>query len=118
MSTAVLSPQPTTRARTAASWVFVAVSVLSGLIAVSVYAPMEDPFEGDAKVLIASFGVGMALLTAVIALVPFRRGDRWAWAVLWIWPAFFVAHVIGLGTVVPDLPLALVTAAALGVSRP
>lgn len=120
MSTAVLSPQvpqAPSRSRAAASWVFVAVSVLSGVIAVSVYAPMEDPFESDAQVLIATFGVGMAVLGAVVALVPFRRGERWAWRALWIWPAFFVAHVIGLGTVVPDLPLALVTTVALVASR-
>lgn len=121
MSTSVLSPQAPpapTRGRTAASWVFVAVAVLSGVIAVSVYAPMDDPFESDAQVLIVTFGVGMALLTAVIALIPFRRGERWAWRVLWIWPVFFVAHTVGLGTVVPDLPLAFLTAAALVASRP
>lgn len=121
MSTSVLSPQAPQapgRSRTSASWVFVAVSVLSAVIAVSVYAPMDDPFESDAQVLIATFGVGMALLTAVIALVPFRRGERWAWRALWIWPVFFVAHTVGLGTVIPDVPLALVTAAALVTSRP
>lgn len=121
MSTAVLSPQAPrkpSRSRAAASWVFAAVSVLSGVIAVSVYAPMDDPFESDAQVLIATFGVGMALLSGVIALVPFRRGERWAWGALWIWPAFFVAHLALLGTVVPDLPLALVTTAALVASRP
>lgn len=121
MSTALLSaqaPQAPSRSRTAASWVFVAVSVLSAVIAVSVYAPMDDPFESDAQVLVATFGVGMAVLSAAVALIPFRRGERWAWGALWIWPVFFVAHTLGLGTVIPDIPLALVTATALVVSRP
>ena len=79
---------------------------------------MEDPFEPDAQVMIATFGVGMAVLTAVLARTALRDGQRWAWAVLWVWPVFFVAHLIGLGTYVPDGVLALVTAAALLAARP
>ena len=105
-------------ARTVASWIFVLVAVLSAVISLSVYAPMEDPFEPDAQVMIATFGVGLAVLTAVLARTAFRDGQRWAWAVLWVWPVFFVAHVIGLGTYVPDGVLALVTAAALLAARP
>lgn len=111
-------PSRPSRARTVASWVFVLVAVLSAVISLSVYAPMEDPFEPDAQVLIATFGVGMAVLTAVLARTAFRDGQRWAWAVLWIWPVFFVAHVIGLGTYVPDGVLAVVTTAALLAARP
>ena len=112
------NPSNPSRARTVASWVFVLVAVLSAVISLSVYAPMEDPFEPDAQVLIATFGVGMAVLTAVIARTAFRDGQRWAWAVLWVWPVFFVAHVVGLGTYVPDGVLAVVTAAALLAARP
>jgi hypothetical protein len=36
-----------------------------------------DPFESDAEVLISSFGIGAAVLTAAIALIPFRAGQRW-----------------------------------------
>jgi hypothetical protein len=79
---------------------------------------MDDPFDSDAKALISTFGIGMAVLTAVIALIPFRAGQRWAWAVLWVWPVFFVAHVVALGTVVPDGILAVISTVALVVSRP
>jgi hypothetical protein len=106
------------RARSVASSVFVVIALLSAVISVSVYAPVDDPFESDAKILIATFGVGMALLTGVIAVIPFRAGQRWAWAVLWVWPMFFAVHVIALGTVVPDGILALISAGALIASRP
>jgi hypothetical protein len=106
------------RAANVASGVFVVIAVISAVISASVYAPMEDPFEPDAQVLVASFGLGMALLTGVIAAIPFRAGQRWAWAVLWVWPAFFVWHVLALGTLVPDGVLAAVSAGALVATTP
>lgn len=106
------------RRRTTAAVVLAVVSLLAGVVSISVNAPMQDPFESDARVLITSFGVGMAVLAAVVALVPFRRGETWAWWVLWVWPVFFVAHVMALGTVVPDAFLAAVTAGALLLARP
>ena len=106
------------RRRTVAAGVLTAIAVLSGVIAVSVNAPMEDQFEHDARVLITSFGLGMALLSVVVALVPFRRGEQWAWLALWVWPAFFVSHVALLGTVLPDGLFAVVTAGALLLAGP
>lgn len=105
-------------ARTWPAVVLAAVALLAGVISLSVNAPMDDPFEADARVLISTFGVGMALLAAAVALGPFRRGERWAWAILWVWPAFFVVHVATLGTVVPDAPLAALTTVALLAGRP
>jgi hypothetical protein len=29
---------------------------------------------------------GFGLLAAIISLVPYRRGDRWAWYALWLVP--------------------------------
>jgi hypothetical protein len=31
----------------------------------------------------------------VITLVPFRRKETWAWVVLWFYPVFWLAHLIG-----------------------
>jgi hypothetical protein len=117
MSSAIRPPHGS-RARSVATWVFVVIALISAVISASVYAPMDDPFESDAQVLISTFGIGMAVLTAVIALIPFRAGQRWAWAALWVWPVFFVAHVIALGTAVPDGILAVISTVALVVSRP
>lgn len=111
------APAPPSRARSVASWVLAAMAAFSGVIAVSVYAPMDDPFEADAQALIATFGVGMCVLAAVVALVPFRRGERWAWVALWVWPAFFVAQVVAIGHLSP-LAFVLVTSVALIAGRP
>jgi hypothetical protein len=31
-------------------------------------------------------GGGFGLLAAVVSLLPFRRGERWAWYALWLFP--------------------------------
>jgi hypothetical protein len=41
----------------------------------------------------ASIGVG--LFGVLITLVPFRRRERWAWWVLWFYPAFWLVHLVG-----------------------
>lgn len=38
--------------------------------------------------------LGFGLLVVAVASVPFRRGERWAWFVLWIVPVFMVALLI------------------------
>jgi hypothetical protein len=43
------------------------------------------------------------------------RLSRWAWLVLWLWPAFFVVHGV---VVFPDFVFAALGVAALLVSRP
>lgn len=41
----------------------------------------------------ASFG-GFGLLIAIIAATKFRTGDRWAWRVLWIFPAVLAVTAV------------------------
>ena len=63
-------------------------------------------FFGDdvaVRTLIGTFGAGMGIFGLAITLTAFRRGERWAWFVLWYYPIFFLIHVIALGTVLPDL---------------
>jgi K+ transporter len=38
---------------------------------------------------------GMGLFGTVITVVPFRRRERWAWVVLWFYPLFWLAHLLG-----------------------
>lgn len=97
--------------------VLVLISLMSTLIAVSVYF-VEDPFPADAQLLIASFGAGMGALTFACAAFGLDGVQRWPWLALWVLPVFFVWHVVVLGTVVPDAVLAVVSAAALVASRP
>ncbi|WP_438296204.1 hypothetical protein [Streptomyces sp. HUAS TT7] len=39
--------------------------------------------------------IGMGLFGVLITLIPFRRRERWAWWVLWFYPAFWVVHLVG-----------------------
>lgn len=38
---------------------------------------------------------GLGLFGGLVALVPFRRRERWAWFVLWFYPVFWLVHLIG-----------------------
>lgn len=87
--------------RTISVVILVLLAVVSGLISVSVFFA-NDPFPRDANVLISTFGVGMAVLAAGIALGPYRRGERWTIPLLLVWPAFFLVHILALGTWLPD----------------
>jgi hypothetical protein len=55
------------------------------------------PPAGDALLYradgLASIGVG--LFGGLLALVPYRRRERWAWFGLWFYPVFWFAHLIG-----------------------
>lgn len=101
-----------------ATIVLVLLSVLSGVFGVSVWFVTENPWDHAAKVLVSTFAAGMAILGIAIILTGFRRGEWWAWLVLWYYPVFFVIHVLTLGTVIPDGVFAALSTAALLLARP
>ena len=37
-------------------------------------------------VVLGLLGAGFGLLAAVVSLIPYRRGERWAWYALWLLP--------------------------------
>jgi hypothetical protein len=39
--------------------------------------------------------IGLGLFGGLIALIPFRRRETWAWVVLWFYPIFWVVHLVG-----------------------
>jgi hypothetical protein len=39
--------------------------------------------------------IGLGLFGGLIALMPFRRGEPWAWWALWFYPLFWVVHLVG-----------------------
>jgi hypothetical protein len=85
----------------------------------SVYADTsETAFPDDANALIATAGIGLGVMFMVLAVAGINSGERWAWLALWVMPTFFVAHVLLLGTWLPDGVFAVVTAAAVIVTRP
>lgn len=65
-----------------------------------------------------SFVLGMVVFGMAIILIPLRRGERWAWTVLWYYPIFFTLHVIAFGTLIPDGLFVLVSAACLLLCYP
>jgi len=65
-----------------------------------------------------SFVLGMVVFGIALILVPLRRGERWAWAVLWYYPIFFTLHVIAFGTLIPDGLFVLISAACLLLCYP
>ncbi|WP_189959329.1 hypothetical protein [Streptomyces violascens] len=77
------------------AWICLAV-VGVAILAFGVIAAMA-PSSGDERLMRADgvAATGMGLFGVLIALVPFRRRERWAWLVLWYYPAFWVAHLVG-----------------------
>jgi uncharacterized membrane protein HdeD (DUF308 family) len=39
--------------------------------------------------------IGMGLFGVVITVFAYRRGERWAWFILWYYPIFWSAHFLG-----------------------
>lgn len=65
-----------------------------------------------------SFVLGMVVFGLAIILIPLRRGERWAWYVLWYYPVFFTLHVIAFGTLIPDGLFILISAVSLLLCYP
>jgi hypothetical protein len=65
-----------------------------------------------------SFVLGMVVFGLAIILIPLRKGERWAWYVLWYYPIFFAIHVISFGTYFPDGLLIFISAGSLLLSYP
>jgi hypothetical protein len=77
------------------AWIcLVVVSV--GILVFGVVAVLV-PGSGDVSLMradgLASIGVG--LFGGLLALIPFRRREQWAWWVLWFYPIFWMAHLVG-----------------------
>ncbi len=39
--------------------------------------------------------IGMGIFGILIAVIPYRHGERWAWFSLWVYPVFWTAHLLG-----------------------
>ena len=102
-------------------WMILAVSAVFGIVAavMTTLPPLSwftDPVIVMAYSIMGAWGVtwaGFSIIALVLALIPFRRGERWAWFTLWMLPLLWLA----LFALAPDLrlylALAIVTAAGL-----
>ncbi|MBX7551820.1 hypothetical protein ACFC8N_34200 [Streptomyces sp. NPDC055966] len=81
--------------RLKAAWICLAI-VGVGILAFGVVAAVA-PGSGNEQLMRADgvAATGMGLFGLLITLVPFRRGERWAWYVQWFYPVFWIAHLVG-----------------------
>jgi uncharacterized membrane protein HdeD (DUF308 family) len=77
------------------SWVSLAIIGVAifvfGLI-VAVWPGSSDPLFLRA---IGVASIGMGLFGIMIAVIPYKRRERWAWFALWYYPIFWLAHFLG-----------------------
>lgn len=60
-----------------------------------------------------SLVIGMSILGIVIIINAYRKGHRWSWYACWAYPLFFLLHIIGFGTFMPDIIFLLLSLVAL-----
>jgi hypothetical protein len=76
-------------------------------------------YTGEIARYMATYMFATGVLALVLVLVPLRRRERWAWAVLWTLPLLFAVHGFVLGSFPFDLvPLGLTTLGQLLMVRP
>jgi hypothetical protein len=56
-----------------------------------------------------SLVIGMSLFGFAILTNAFRKGLRWSWYVSWVYPLYFILHIIGFGTFMPDIIFLLIS---------
>jgi hypothetical protein len=98
--------------------ILVLLTLLMGVFGISALFVTVDPLPHDAQFLVATAAVGMMVLGLGVILGGLRRGQRWAWLVLWYYPVFFLIHVYAFGTLIPDGIFAVLAAVSLLVTRP
>lgn len=55
------------------------------------------PGSSDALLMraVGAASLGMGIFGAMIAVIPYRRRERWAWFALWYYPLFWLVHFLG-----------------------
>jgi hypothetical protein len=105
-------------------WMILAASAVLGIVAavLTTLPPLSwftDPVIVTAYSIMGAWGVtwaGFNVFALILALIPFRRGERWAWYTLWMLPLLWLS----LFALAPDLRLylALAIITALGLILP
>ena len=105
-------------------WLILAVSAVFGIVAavMTTLPPLSwftDPVIIMTYSLLGALGVtwvGFNLFALILTLIPFRRGERWAWFTLWMLPLLWLSQF----ALSPDLSYYLVLAiiSAVGLILP
>ena len=94
------------------SWIILSASALFGIVAavMTTLPPLSwfvDPLYIVGYSIMGAWGVswvGFNVFALILTLIPFRRGERWAWFTLWMLPLLWLS----LFALAPDLLLYLV----------
>jgi hypothetical protein len=103
-------------------WMVLSASAILGIVAalITTLPPISwfwDPLYESAYPIMGALGtalVGLNVLALVMSLIPYRRGERWAWFTLWMLPLGWVSQFVFL-TDVSYLVLALFTTVGLAL---
>jgi hypothetical protein len=94
-------------------WMILAVSAVFGIVAAALTTLPPLSWFADPVImtysLMGALGVtwvGFNLFALILTLIPFRRGERWAWFTLWMLPLLWLS----LFVLAPDLSSYLVLA--------
>jgi hypothetical protein len=77
------------------------------------YLSNDQTDSGIELKLRGSLVIGMSLFGFAILTNAYRKGLRWSWYVCWVYPLFFILHIIGFGTFMPDIIFLLISLVAL-----
>jgi hypothetical protein len=113
------------RAHERYAWVILVADVALGIVsAITTTLPplswFTDPLYSTGYSVMGAWGiswVGFEILALVIILVPFRRGERWAWWTLWVLPGLWLCLFVLSPDLVGLLVLALISVTGLLLSR-
>jgi hypothetical protein len=94
-------------------WVILSVSALLGIFAAvlttvpPLYVFSNSAFEGTYSIMgaLGTALVGFNIFALIITLIPYRRGERWAWYALWMLPLMWVSQFAFL----PDVSYLVLT---------
>jgi len=71
------------------------VGILGFGIIVTTYPQVAGPAEEGLLRAIGVATTGMGIFGVMIALMPYRRKENWAWFTLWYYPIFWIVHLAG-----------------------
>jgi uncharacterized membrane protein YozB (DUF420 family) len=85
-------------------WIILSASAVLGIVAavVTTFPPLyvfSSSLYEDAYPIMGALGtvlVGFNILALVMSLIPYRRGERWAWFTLWMLPLGWVSQFVFL----------------------
>jgi hypothetical protein len=120
VETAIEEENGTERAYERYGWMILSTSAVLGIVAalVTTFPPLyvfSSPLYEGVYPMMGALGtalVGFNVLALVMAVVPYRRYERWAWFALWLLPLQWVSQFVFLPEVT-YLALAALTAAGL-----